>query len=130
MSTTTEDTVTAPPPAVREPTMLEQITGLTEAVRRAVAERDEARADRTAAVARAELAEAHEVALDNAVRARDAEIRDLRTRLTAAQRALDAATRPVQPPVEPEAAPPAVRAFDAPRRPERRASWRRPPRRH
>lgn len=137
MSTTTEDTVTTPPPAVREPTMLEQITGLTETVRRAVAERDEARTrvaqlaeDLNASRNRASRAEAYGVALDNAVRARDAEIRDLRTRLVAAQRALDAATRPAQPLTEPDPAPPPVRAFDAPRRPVRRKSWRRPPRRH
>lgn len=117
--------------------MLEQITGLTETVRRAVAERDEARTrvaqlaeDLNASRNRASRAEAYGVALDNAVRARDAEIRDLRTRLAAAQEALDAATRPAQPPAEPEPAPPAPRVFDIPRRPVRRKSWRRPPRRH
>lgn len=117
--------------------MLEQITGLTETVRRAVAERDEARTrvaqlaeDLNASRNRASRAEAYGVALDNAVRARDAEIRDLRTRLVAAQRALDAATRPAQPPVGPDPAPPPPRVFDAPRRPVRRTSWRRPPRRH
>lgn len=130
MSTTTEDTVTTPPSAVREPTTLEQITGLEETVRRLVAERDEARADRIAAIERAELAESYGVAMDNVIRARDTEIRDLRTRLADAQRAQDAATRPAQPPAEPEPAPLPVRAYDAPRRPQRRKSWRRPPRRH
>lgn len=111
--------------------MLEQITGLEEIVRRLVAERDEARADRTLAIGRAELAETYGVALNNAIKTLNTEIRDLRTRLAAAQRALDAATRPVQPPAEPESAPPAVRAFDAPRQPQRRGPWRnRPPRRH
>ena len=137
MSTTTEDAITAGPPAVREPTMLEQITGLTETVRRVAAERDEARTlvaqlteDLGASRNRASRAEAYAVALDNAVRARDAELRDLRERLAKTQRALDAATRPAQPPVEPEPAPPPLRAFDAPSRPVRRTSWRRPPRRH
>lgn len=110
--------------------MLEQITGLTETVRRAVAERDEARADRTAAIGRAELAESYGVALTNAIDTLNAEIRGLRERLAGAQRALDAATRPASPPPEPDSAPLPVRAYDAPRRPQRRTSWRRPPRRH
>lgn len=110
--------------------MLEQIQGLEATAHRLAGERDEARADRAAAIKRAELAEAHEVALGNAVRVRDTEIRDLRGRLANTQEALDAATRPAQPPAEPEPAPPPPRVFDAPRRPVRRTSWRRPPRRH
>lgn len=93
--------------------MLEQITGLEETVRRLVAERDEARADRTLAIGRAELAETYGVALNNAIKTLNTEIRDLRTRLAAAQRALDAATRPVQPPAEPEGAP-QLRALSTP----------------
>lgn len=87
--------------------------------------------DRDAAIGRAELAESYGLAMDNVIRARDAEIRDLRARLADAQRALDAATRPAQPPAEPDPAPPPPRAFDAPRQPQRRGPWRnRPPRRH
>ncbi len=137
MSTTTEETVTAPPPTVREPGMLEQVQGLGETVRRVVAECDDARArlaraaeDLAAVRLRADLAESYGLAMDNVIRARDAEIRDLRTRLAAAQAALTAATAPTQAPrvADTAHAPPSIP--DAPQRPVRRPSWRRPPRRH
>lgn len=137
MSTTAEETVTAPPPTVREPGMVEQIQGLGETVRRVVAERDAARLRVTqlteevdAAHRRAERAESYAVALDNQVRARDAEIRDLRTRLADARKALAAATADSQAPRSADTAPAPPSIPDAPQRPVRRRSWRRPPRRH
>lgn len=117
--------------------MLEQIQGLEATAHRLAAERDEARVrvaqlteERNAAWNRADRAEA----LCNVLQTRDANrglaLRDLARQLAETQRALDAATRPAQPPAEPEPAPPAPRVFDTPRRPVRRKSWRRPPRRH
>lgn len=137
MSTTTEETVTGPPPTVREPGMLEQVQGLETTARRVVVERDDARArlaraaeDLAAVRLRAELAESYGVAMDNVIRSRDAEIRDLRARLADAQAALVAAVAAAQAPraAYTESAPPST--HDAPQRPVRCPSWRRPPRRH
>lgn len=130
MSTTTEETVTAPPVTVREPSILDQIQGLEKTVRRVVAERDDARIrlaqateDLADARHRADLGESYGVAMDNVIRARDAEIRGLRGRLADAQKALQAPQSGTAEPV-----PPSIP--DAPQRPVRRPSWRRPPRRH
>lgn len=130
MSTTTEEAAVAPTAAGIEPTLVERITGLESTVRAVLGERDRALDDRAAAIERAELAESYGVAMDNVIRARDAEIRDLRARLAGAQRAADVAAAAELPAAESEAAKPSARAFDVPRRPQRRKSWRRCPRRH
>jgi len=137
LSTTTEETVTAPLPAVREPSMLEQIQGLDETVRRVVAERDDARAavaqlteERDAERLRADREAALCMALQTHDLNRGVAMRDLARQLAQAERALREATAPAQSPAGPEAVPAPQRVPDAPQRPMRRRFWRRPPRRH
>lgn len=90
MSATVEDTPPPPRTTVREPTTLEQISGLAETVRRVVAERDKAQArarhfEEYAAALRAENADLEARLVRAARRADDAEIVAERALATAAR---------------------------------------------